>query len=125
MSDRRRPLSPHLQVYRLPITGLLSISHRITGVLLSFALISVVYVLACIALGDLSYQALQQQMISWLGKLIYVVFIYALVFHLCHGLRHLIWDIGKGFNRNQLTRFSLYELFASVVLTIVWLSLSF
>lgn len=125
MSDRRRPRSPHLQVYRLPITGLLSITHRITGVLLSLALICVVYVFASIALGDTSYSVLQQQLSSLFGKFIYVVLVFALVFHLCHGLRHLIWDMGNGFNRDQLTRFSLYELVATVVLTFIWLNLSF
>ena len=124
MSDRRRPVSPHLQVYRLPITGLLSISHRISGVLLSLALIAVVYVFASLALGEASHLALQQQISSWFGKVMYVFFVYALIFHLCHGLRHLIWDIGKGFNRDQLTRYSVYELFASLFLTIAWLSLS-
>ena len=125
MTDKRRPISPHLQVYRLPITGILSISHRLTGVLLSFALIIIVYVFASIALGEASYQILQQQLSGWIGKFIYSILVYALVFHLCHGVRHLIWDIGKGFDRHQLTRFSVYEILASLILTLVWLICSF
>lgn len=124
MADRPRPLSPHLQVYRLPITGLLSITHRITGVGLCFALIGFVYLLASIALGELSFQTLHQQLSSWIGILIYSVLIFAMLFHLSHGVRHLFWDIGKGFNRQQLTLWSILELLLAVALTLAWLLMS-
>lgn len=124
MTDKRRPISPHLQVYRLPITGILSISHRITGVLLSFALIATVYVFASIALGEASYLLLQQQLSGWIGKFFYLILVYALLFHLCHGARHLLWDIGKGFDRQQLTKLSVYEILASLILTLVWMIFS-
>ena len=125
MTDKRRPISPHLQVYRLPITGILSISHRITGVLLSFALIAIIYVFASIALGETSYLILQQQLNGWLGRFIYSLLVYALIFHLCHGVRHLLWDCGKGYERKQLTLFSLFEILASLSLTLLWLYFSF
>ena len=125
MTDKRRPISPHLQVYRLPITGILSISHRITGVLLSFALIAMIYVFASIALGEASYLLLQQQLSSWFGRSVYCLLVYALVFHVCHGVRHLLWDFGRGFDRHQLTLLSVYEIFASLLLTLLWLFFSF
>ena len=125
MADRRRPISPHLQVYRLPITGLLSISHRVTGVALSFGIIAVVYIFASIALGEKSYILLQDQVNGLIGSFFYSVMVYALLFHLCHGVRHLIWDIGRGFDRNRLTKFSVIEISASLLLTLVWLIISF
>lgn len=119
-----RPLSPHLQVYRLPLTGIISITHRMTGVMLSMGLILFVYVLFAIAAGEGMYQAMQAFMAFWLFKLVYWGFIYALFFHLCHGTRHLIWDIGKTFERDTLNRYALLELIASAVLTLVTFLLS-
>lgn len=114
-----RPLSPHLQVYRLPLTGLVSITHRMTGVMLSMGLLLFVYVLFAIAGGESSYSAMQGFMSYWLFKLVYWGFIYALLFHLCHGIRHLIWDTGKTFERATLDKFAVYELAASAGLTLI------
>jgi succinate dehydrogenase / fumarate reductase cytochrome b subunit len=114
-----RPLSPHLQVYRLPLTGLISITHRITGVLLSMGLALFAYVLFAIANGESSYQSMQDFMAFWPLQLLYWGFIYALFFHLCHGIRHLLWDIGKSFDRATLTRYALLELAGSAILTLV------
>ena len=119
-----RPLSPHLQVYRLPLTGLISITHRMTGVLLSMGLVLFVYVLFTLAAGETYYAGMQDFMSYWLCKLVYWGFIYALFFHLCHGTRHLIWDIGKTFERATLDRYALYELIASFVLTLTTFFLS-
>jgi len=112
-----RPLSPHLQVYRLPLTGLISFTHRVTGTLLSLGLILFVYILIAVAMGEDSYQTMQSFMAFWLCRLVYWGFIYALFFHLCHGVRHLIWDIGKSLERDKLTIFAVIELIVSVVLT--------
>ena len=114
-----RPLSPHLQVYRLPLTGIISITHRMTGVMLSMGLGLFVYVLFAIAAGEGMYQAMQAFMAFWLFKWVYWGFIYALFFHLCHGIRHLIWDIGKTFKRDTLTIYALLELIASAGLTLI------
>jgi succinate dehydrogenase / fumarate reductase cytochrome b subunit len=119
-----RPLSPHLQVYRLPLTGLVSITHRMTGVMLSMGLLLFVYALFAIAAGESSYNAMQSFMSFWLFKLVYWGFIYALLFHLCHGIRHLIWDTGKTFDRATLDKFAVYELAATVGLTLITFLLS-
>lgn len=113
-----RPLSPHLQVYRLPLTGLISITHRMTGVLLSLGLLLFVYVLLAIAVGTGLYQTMQTIMAFWVCRLVYWGFIYALFFHLCHGTRHLIWDVGKTFDKATLTRYAVIELLASAGLTL-------
>lgn len=119
-----RPLSPHLQVYRLPLTGLISITHRITGVLLSFGLLLFAYMLFAMAGGEGTYQAMQTFMSFWLAQWVYWGFIYALFFHLCHGIRHLFWDVGKTFERATLTGYALLELACSAILTLLTFFLS-
>ena len=116
----RRPLAPHLQIYRLPLTGLISISHRITGVCLSLGLVGVLYLLISIAAGEAAYQAMQALMGFWLAKLACWGFVLALLFHLCHGIRHLFWDAGRGFDRSTLQRLAIYELVATAVLTTLY-----
>jgi succinate dehydrogenase / fumarate reductase cytochrome b subunit len=119
-----RPTSPHLQVYKLPLTGIISITHRMTGVMLSAGLIFFVYIVYAVAGGSNTYTAMQALMSLWLVKLIYWGFIYALFFHLCHGVRHLIWDAGKSFDRDTLNRYALIELGCSLVLTLITLILT-
>ena len=119
-----RPTSPHLQVYKLPLTGIISITHRMTGVMLSAGLIFFVYIVYAVAGGSNTYMAMQALMSLWLVKLIYWGFIYALFFHLCHGVRHLIWDAGKSFDRDTLNRYALIELGCSLVLTLLTLILT-
>lgn len=120
-----RPLSPHLQVYRLPLTGLVSISHRITGLFLSLGLLLCVYLLLAIALGPVPYQAMQTLMATWMGKLVFWGFAYALFFHLCHGVRHLLWDVGKTYDKASLTGYAILEVVLSVLLTLMtWFLLS-
>jgi succinate dehydrogenase / fumarate reductase, cytochrome b subunit len=113
-----RPTSPHLQVYKLPLTGIISISHRITGVLLSVGLIFFVCLVSFVAGGQESFTAMQDLMHNPLLRLIYWGFIYALFFHLCHGVRHLIWDAGYGFERETMDHYIFIELAASLTLTL-------
>ena len=120
-TNNSRPISPHLQVYKLPLTGIISIIHRMTGVLLSIGLIFFVYVIYAVAGGSNTYAAMQAFMNLRLMQLIYWGFIYAFFFHLCHGVRHLIWDAGKSFNPGTLNRYARIELGISLVLTLVTL----
>jgi succinate dehydrogenase / fumarate reductase cytochrome b subunit len=95
-----------------------------TGVMLSAGLIFFVYIVYAVAGGSNTYTAMQALMSLWLVKLIYWGFIYALFFHLCHGVRHLIWDAGKSFDRDTLNRYALIELGCSLVLTLITLILT-
>ncbi|MFZ2404584.1 MAG: succinate dehydrogenase, cytochrome b556 subunit [Methylobacter sp.] len=117
--NTNRPTSPHLQVYRLPLTGIISITHRMTGVMLSAGLILFVYIISALAGGADSYNAMQTLMGLWLFKLVIWGFVYALFFHLCHGVRHLIWDAGNSFELETLNRYAMIELAASVMLTLM------
>lgn len=117
-ANSNRPISPHLQAYKLPLTGIISITHRMTGVLLSVGLVVIVYMISAMADGAVSYAAMQSLMSVWLIKLLYWGFIYALFFHLCHGVRHLIWDAGRSFDRKTLNCYALIELIVSATLTL-------
>lgn len=118
MNHNNRPLSPHLQVYRLPLTGIVSITHRMTGVMLSFGLFLFVYLVSSIAGGSDSYASMQEVMDIWLFRLMYWGFIYALFFHLVHGVRHLIWDMGKTYEKENLDSLAIKELITSFSLTL-------
>lgn len=113
-----RPTSPHLQVYKLPVTGVISISHRITGALLSAGLLLIVAIFYAVSQGADAYATMQSMAGFWLGKLIYWGFIYALFFHLCHGIRHLCWDVGEGFEPSTLNKYAMIELAAALILTL-------
>jgi len=97
MSTKERPLSPHLQVYRLPFPALLSISHRFTGLGLVAGTLLLVYWLLAAAAGPESYATAQDLIGSWLGRLLLFGWTFALFYHLLNGIRHLIWDMGWGF----------------------------
>jgi succinate dehydrogenase / fumarate reductase cytochrome b subunit len=118
-TNTNRPTSPHLQVYRLPLTGIISITHRMTGVMLSAGLILFVYIISALADGGIAYDTMQTLMNHWLLQLIGWGFIYALFFHLCHGVRHLIWDTGSSFEADTLNRYAMIELAVSLVLTLM------
>ena len=118
-----RPLSPHLQVYKLPLTGIISITHRITGVLLSVGLLYIVCLLSALAAGPEAYASVQSFAASGWMRVVSWGFIYALFFHLSHGVRHLIWDVGLGFEHDTLNRYAWIELSASLVLTLLSLIL--
>ncbi|MDO9105295.1 MAG: succinate dehydrogenase, cytochrome b556 subunit [Methylovulum sp.] len=120
--NANRPTSPHLQIYKLPLTGIISISHRMTGVLLSAGLLLFVYLMSALASGANAYAAMQAVTGLWVVTLIYWGFVYALFFHLCHGIRHLIWDTGRSFEPETLTRYALIELLASFALTVATLT---
>jgi succinate dehydrogenase / fumarate reductase cytochrome b subunit len=119
-----RPLSPHLQVYRLPLTANLSILHRATGVFLSLGMILLVVVLMAVAQGAEAFQVTQSWLASFLGRVFLWGWIFSLLFHLVHGTRHLIWDIGAGLERDSLNQLAVYEIVATVALTASVLFLS-
>lgn len=117
MNEVKRPLSPHLQVYRLPLTGIISITHRMTGVFLSLGIILIVSIFVILSQGEQAYSSLQISLNLFWVQIFLWGFIYALFFHLCHGVRHLIWDAGMGFDRDDMNRYAVIELIASVILT--------
>ncbi|MFP4276178.1 MAG: succinate dehydrogenase, cytochrome b556 subunit [Wenzhouxiangella sp.] len=94
MATDNRPLSPHLQVYRPQLTSVLSISHRISGVLLSAGLILVIAWLLALAAGPERFAAFGEILASVPALIIMLVWTAALFYHLLNGIRHLLWDAG-------------------------------
>ncbi|NOQ16546.1 MAG: succinate dehydrogenase, cytochrome b556 subunit [Methyloprofundus sp.] len=119
MEQRKRPLSPHLQVYRLPLTAVISVTHRMTGVLLAAGLVLFVVSLAMIQDGERSFTTMQQFIQQPFVEIALWLMVYALFFHLCHGVRHLIWDAGEGYDKVLMNYYIILELFASIVITFI------
>ena len=86
--------------------------------LLSLGLLWVVALFYALAQGDSAYAAMQGTANWWPVKVMVWGFIYALFFHLCHGVRHLVWDIGAGFEASELNRYAIIELAAALLLTL-------
>lgn len=122
MPTDNRPLSPHLQIYRLPLNAILSISHRITGILLSLGSIVLVTWVVAAASGPDVYAMAQAALGSLPVQLLMFAWTFALFYHLCNGIRHLFWDAGYGFDLTIAYRSGIASLVAAGVLTIgVWL----
>ena len=119
MKPNNRPLSPHLQIYKLPLTGIVSITHRMTGTLLALGLI--VYVISFFILlqGNTDLQTFQSLFEFTLARLIVWLFIFSLFFHFCHGIRHLIWDIGWGFAKIDMNKLAVIEIVCALILTLI------
>ena len=121
MSSENRPLSPHLQVYRLQWTMLLSITHRATGVALAAGALLLASWLIALANGPQSFQAIQDFLASWVGRLLLFGWTWSLMYHLANGLRHLAWDAGKGLELPAAQASGYLVLIVSVLLTVaVW-----
>ena len=96
MKSVKRPLSPHLQVYKPQLTSVLSITHRGTGIFLSFGALALTFWLISLAVSEDIFNNFHQHAISWYGKLFLICFIFSLFYHLANGIRHLFWDAGFG-----------------------------
>ena len=117
MSTEGRPLSPHLTIYRWPITMTLSILHRMTGVALSVGLIAFVVWLEAIAYDAVPYEGVQAFMSSIVGRILLLGWCFSFFFHLCNGIRHLIWDTGRLLEKSQADTSAWFVIIATVVLT--------
>lgn len=95
MSADNRPLSPHLQVYRPQLTSVLSFMHRFTGSGLAVGTLLLVYWLVAVASGPDAYETAQNLIGSFIGRLFLFGWTVALFYHLCNGIRHLVWDTGR------------------------------
>ncbi|TAM57901.1 MAG: succinate dehydrogenase, cytochrome b556 subunit [Rhodanobacter sp.] len=121
MADTRRPLSPHLQVYRWQVQMVSSIVHRVTGVALAFGTLLVLWGLLELAGGERSFDQFKICVGSPAGMLLLFGWSWALFYHLCNGIRHLIQDTGAGYEIPQFVRSSWLAVIGSVVLTVlVW-----
>lgn len=111
------PLSPHLQVYKPQLTSILSISHRISGVFLSLGTVVLLYWLVSAALGEQAYNNARQVLAMPLVQLVLLGWTYAFFLHLCSGLRHLMFDTGRGLEIATAYKTGYAVIAASIMLT--------
>lgn len=120
MSNQGRPLSPHISIYRWPITMVLSILHRATGIAMSVGFVVLVAWLFYAATGSGAYATFTGIMGSLFGRLLLIAWSFAFFYHLSNGIRHLVWDTGRGFEKSQANRSSWFVLLGAVSLTAVF-----
>jgi succinate dehydrogenase / fumarate reductase cytochrome b subunit len=96
-AQRARPLSPHLTVYRWPVTMATSIVHRATGLALSAGTLVLCWWLIAVASGPDAFNEFTSLAVTPLGEVILFGFVWSLAYHLLNGIRHLAWDLGYGF----------------------------
>ena len=118
----RRPLSPHLQVYRWPISMAMSITHRVTGVGLGVGTLLLTWWLVAAAISDDAFATVQWFLATPIGLLLLFGWTLALFFHFCNGIRHLAWDVGLGFEKAEYHATGWAVVIATGVLTaLVWI----
>ena len=122
MNDTNNPLSPHIQIYRWHISSLLSITHRISGVINLLALILIFFWLLVLSFGESNYELFLLIINSFFGKFILIGFTWSMSFHLLSGIRHLAWDLGYGFEIKTANISGIVVIISSLIVTIIfWL----
>lgn len=118
-SQRSRPLSPHLQIYRPTLTMTMSIVHRITGGALYFGMLLLAWWVISAASGPNAYATFEAFIGSFIGRVVLFGYTWALLHHMLGGIRHLIWDTLHGFQPAEREWLTLATLVGSIVLTLV------
>jgi succinate dehydrogenase / fumarate reductase cytochrome b subunit len=117
-SVRSRPLSPHLGIYKWPITMVTSITHRATGVATSAGMILLAWGLIALASGPEMYQPFVAAMANPIGLVVLFGFLWSLVYHFLNGIRHLAWDLGYGFAVPTANRTAVLVIALSVLISV-------
>ena len=122
MKDNQNPLSPHLQIYRWHISSLLSITHRISGVINLFSFILIFFWVLILSLGENNYELFLLFINSFVGKFVLIGFTWSMSFHILSGIRHLVWDMGHGFEIKTANISGIIVIISSLIsTTIFWL----
>ena len=119
MQYKNNPLSPHLQIYKWQISSLLSIVHRIVGVINILAITIICIWSLLLLLGTESYQLINLFLNTFLGKFLSISLCWTFSFHILNELRHLVWDMGYGFDLKVSKITGVLALIGSLVLTIL------
>ena len=119
--QKKRPLSPHLTIYKPIPTMVVSILHRASGAALYFGTLLLAWWLVATAAGEAHFAVVNIFMGSIFGRLILFAFTWALVQHMLGGIKHLFWDVGYGFDKDFSTKIAILSLIASTILTLlIW-----
>ena len=117
--DNNNPLSPHIQIYSWNISSLISISHRITGVINILALTLICFWIASMLLGSASYELIYSILNSFFGKFLVIGITWSFSFQILSEIRHLFWDIGYGFELTTSKISGIIVIFGSFIITIL------
>lgn len=118
-----RPLSPHMQIYRWPISMATSIFHRATGVANAAGMVLITFWLVALAMGSDTYKVAQEVLSSPFGRLILFGFTVSLVYHLANGIRHLMWDTGRGYELGTARASGIFVFVFTALATIaIWVT---
>ncbi len=122
-ATRQRPLSPHLTIYRPPITMTMSIVHRITGVALYFGTLLIVWWLVAAAASESYFDLVGWVFGSWIGRIVLLGYTWALMHHMLGGIRHFIWDTGAAMDKHTASKLAWASLAVSLALTLlIWIA---
>ena len=117
--DNNNPLSPHIQIYSWNISSLISISHRITGVINILALTLICFWIASMLLGSTNYEFIYSILNSFFGKFLVIGITWSFSFQILSEIRHLFWDMGYGFELTTSKISGVIVIFGSFVITIL------
>ena len=118
--ENKKPLSPHIQIYKWHISSLVSISHRITGIINIIAITLICLWASLLFLAEENYETVELLMSSLIGKFIILGIIWSFSFQILSEIRHLIMDFGYGFELKTSRITGLIVIFGSIILTIVF-----
>ena len=117
--ENKEPLSPHIQIYRWHISSLVSITHRITGIINIIAITLICFWTSLLLLGEENYEIINIFLSSFIGKFIILGFTWSFLFQILSEIRHLIMDMGYGFELQTTKVTGLLVIFGSIILTII------
>ena len=121
MKSSTRPMSPHLQIYKMPLSAKLSVLHRLTGLALTAGAVVLVAWLFSLAYSSNLAIALYAFFSSTLGKVILMAWTFAFSYHFFNGIRHLFWDVGKGFELADVNKSGMVVVVAALIATsLLW-----
>jgi succinate dehydrogenase / fumarate reductase cytochrome b subunit len=127
MSTTNRPLSPFMlgSYYRFQWSSVLSFGHRLTGLALSFGTLLIAAGLVALAGGPTWFALFHQHAAAWYGQVLLALWSWALLYHLCNGIRHLFWDLGKGFELKAAEASGYAVVIVSLMLTVACWALAY
>ena len=120
MKQNRNPLSPHLQIYRWQISSLLSITHRIVGVINIFAITLICFWVLSLLSGESNYEIIKIVLDSYYGKFLIISLCWTFSFHILNEIRHIAWDLGFGFDIKIAKITGALVLIGSFILTVLF-----
>ena len=118
--QNKEPLSPHIQIYRWHISSLVSISHRITGIINIIAITLICFWASSLLLGENNYEAINSFLNSFIGKFIILGITWSFLFQILSEIRHLIMDLGYGFEIQTTKITGLIVIFGSIIFTVIF-----